>query len=206
MAEAEATGDPRAPTATAAAPDAATDSPPSKRAKVESSAASGTGDAPGAREEEEGTELRWEVRGGGGRGRPGRKGSGNKFLDPVVPVTDEAILGPVKDFYGLAETFPLRTHVVTRCMDSAERPKRCYYVSDAVRRLLMLDESESLTVIQVGLKVRPAALLYATWPDALVRCSRTARFLANLPLCSDGRACEPKSEQRVLDCMQPTCA
>jgi hypothetical protein len=60
----------------------------------------------------------------------------------------------VQEFYGLGEEFPLQTHLVTRCLDAADRPKKCYYVSDAVRKILMMDENESLKVIAVGLKVR----------------------------------------------------
>lgn len=153
---------PQTTPATDAAPAAAADSPPTKRVKVEPAAetteqngAEAKGGAGGGD-----VELRWEIRGGGRRGRPNSKGLKRQDLDPVIPVTDDSILGPVKEFYGLEAGFPLSTHLVTRCMDAAERPKRCYYVSDSVRRLLMMDESESLTVIQVGLKVRlpPAPL------------------------------------------------
>lgn len=43
------------------------------------------------------TELRWEIRGGGGRGRGNRSQTKKRAdLDPVVPVTDDGILGPVK--------------------------------------------------------------------------------------------------------------
>lgn len=148
---------PAGPEPTAAAPANDTASPPAKRAKVEL----GTDDADGepgaanAAATDTDMALRWEIRGGGRRGRPDSKGLKHRDLDPVIPVTDDSILGPVREFYGLEESFPLSTHLVTRCMEAAGRPKRCYYVSDAVRRLLMLDESESLVVIQVGLKVHP---------------------------------------------------
>lgn len=59
----------------------------------------------------------------------------------------------LQEFYGLGPEFPLQTHLVTRCLDAADRPRKCYYVSDAVRHLLMLDETESLKVIAIGLKV-----------------------------------------------------
>ena len=62
----------------------------------------------------------------------------------------------MQEFYGLGPEFPLQTHLVTRCLDAADRPKKCYYVSDAVRRTLMMDETESLKVVAIGLKVRPA--------------------------------------------------
>lgn len=43
------------------------------------------------------TTLRWEIRGGGGRGRGNRnQGKKRADLDPVVPVTDANLLGPVK--------------------------------------------------------------------------------------------------------------
>ena len=103
-------------------------------------------------EEQGGTELVWGIRGGGGRGR--EKGKRRfKGLDPIVPVTSDALLDPVIQFYGLAEGFPLKTHLVTRCFEASERPRRCYYVSDATRHVLMLDESESLKVTATGLKV-----------------------------------------------------
>lgn len=66
----------------------------------------------------------------------------------------------VQEFYGLGPEFPLQTHLITRCLDAADRPKKCYYVSDAVRHILMMDETESLKVIAIGLKVRPAATLH----------------------------------------------
>ena len=49
--------------------------------------------------------------------------------------------------------FPLKTHLVTRALDSLERPRRTYYVSDSIRQALMLDETESLKVTSTGLKV-----------------------------------------------------
>lgn len=106
---------------------------------------------------DEDTELDWVVRGGGGRGRGGNGGGrrGHRGIDPVVPVTDAALLQPVVDFYGLTDGFPLTTHLITRCVEALDRPRRCYYVSDATRRVLMLDETESLKVTATGLKARP---------------------------------------------------
>jgi hypothetical protein len=97
-------------------------------------------------------ELQWAVRGGGGRGRGYQRK--HRGLDPVIPVTEPSLLGAVEDFYGLRAEFPLRTHLITRCIEAQERPRRIYFISDAARRVLMLDESESLKVTATGLKVR----------------------------------------------------
>jgi hypothetical protein len=104
-------------------------------------------------------ELEWAVRGGGGRGRSsaaagGGGGHKHRSLDPVVPVTTPSLLDPIRAFYGLEASFPLATHTVTRCLESLDRPRRLYYVSDSIRRALMLDEHESLKVTATGLKVR----------------------------------------------------
>lgn len=103
--------------------------------------------------EEGDTALRWVLRGGnrGGAGGYQRKYRG---LDPVIPVTDPGLLSPVEEFYGLRRDFPLRTHLITRCFEALDRPRRLYFISDAARRVLMLDEGESLKVTATGLKVR----------------------------------------------------
>lgn len=57
----------------------------------------------------------WGVRGGGGRGRQDRPGSGrHKGLDPVVPFTDEETLQSIQDFYGLLPEFPLWEQMIHR--------------------------------------------------------------------------------------------
>ena len=172
---AETAAQPAAPTTAppAAAADAAAAAPeqPAEAAAPPGAAAAGAPAAAlpaSAAVPEECTELVWAVRGGGGRGRNGANGAaqaqnshkGNlkqqkyKGLDPVVPVTDAALLDAVEAFYGLTGGCFLRTHLVTRCMDALDKPRRCYYVSDSIKRVLMMDEGESLKVTSTGLKVR----------------------------------------------------
>ena len=151
------------------APPAEAPSPAHGAAAVEAvAAAPAPADAPS-------TELLWAVRGGGGRGRDGAKR--HRGLDPVVPVTEDALLDPVLEFYGLGDGFPLKTHLVTRCMDAHERPRRVYYVSDCIRRALMLDETESLKVTATGLKVR-ARMLHLQFhaPSCMQWCMQWCRL------------------------------
>lgn len=128
------------------------------------------------------TELVWGIRGGGGRGRDTARR--HRALDPIIPVTADALLDPVVQFYGLAAGFPLKTHLVTRCFETAERPRRCYYVSDAIRHVLMLDESESLKVTATGLKV---------WPLQACHCPRAA-----LSACQKTCGCGPARNRLLM--------
>eukprot|EP00891_Asterochloris_glomerata_P009762 jgi/Astpho2/9762/e_gw1.00149.36.1_t len=100
----------------------------------------------------------WGVRGGGGRGRQDRPGSGrHKGLDPVVPFTDEETLQSIQDFYGLLPEFPLWEQMIHRYSlsmeDGGKGPKRLYLVSAGVRRLLLNDVREALKVTMTGLKL-----------------------------------------------------
>mmetsp|Transcript_15201 Transcript_15201/g.36163 ORF Transcript_15201/g.36163 Transcript_15201/m.36163 type:complete len:1022 (+) Transcript_15201:100-3165(+) len=94
--------------------------------------------------------VQWGARGGGGRNREG----GGKWegMDPILPVSDPEILDSIYDFYGLQESFPLRTQLITRSVDVA-RAKRLYFVSEAVRDLLASDEQEKLKIQATGVKI-----------------------------------------------------
>ena len=89
------------------------------------------------------------------RGRDSTAAPGGKWrgLDPIIPVTDLAMLQPVVDFFGISADFPLLTHTITRGTEARDNPKRLYYVSDGIRHLLMMDETESLKITCTGLKV-----------------------------------------------------
>lgn len=130
------------------------------------------------------------VRGGGGRHRnavaaPPPPTAGRRravYLDPVVPVEDPALLKPLREYYGLREEFPLFTHLVSRSLETS-RPKRVYYICDALRQLLMADEKEQLKVTATGLKVRDCVTL-SVWSYAR-RGGRGVRGASRLLLMAD---------------------
>eukprot|EP00854_Cymbomonas_tetramitiformis_P031196 gene31196-39160_t len=58
--------------------------------------------------------------------------------DPVQPVMDTTLLDSLESFYALSKDFPFRRQLITRTPDTA-RPKRLYYISSGVRKLLATD-------------------------------------------------------------------
>lgn len=74
-------------------------------------------------------------------------------IDPVVPVDDEAVKQSLRDFYGIKkDNFDIGQSFVTRTPKGA-MPKRIYYVSDSVRRILDEDKRQDIRVTSVGVKI-----------------------------------------------------
>ncbi|KAE9450012.1 hypothetical protein C3L33_18088, partial [Rhododendron williamsianum] len=75
-------------------------------------------------------------------------------VDPVVFFTNDAIVGSIKTFYGIDESFPFTGHLVTRNSDT-DRVKRIYYVSKSVKDILELNFNggQQLKITSVGLKM-----------------------------------------------------
>ena len=90
--------------------------------------------------------------GEGGAERKRRRNNYCRGIDPVYPIEDPHVIKMVGDFYGVEPSFPLATHLITRCLDN-ELPKRLYYVSGGLLRLLAADEREQLRITATGLKV-----------------------------------------------------
>lgn len=162
----------------------------------------------------EDTALQWRVR-GRGRAAAGAAAAGVKRpsrwkgLDPVVPLTDPALLGPVASFYGIGTTdgasaFPLATHLISRSIDAAERPRRCYYVSDACRHVLMMDEAEALKITAAGLKARSCRhghLAVCRHGRPALECACNWKWLRCFSACAADRLMA--LTQRARRCRQP---
>lgn len=75
-------------------------------------------------------------------------------VDPVVFFKDEAIIGSIKTFYGIKDTFPLCGYLVTRNPDN-NHVKRIYYMSKSVKDVLELNFSvgQQLKITSIGLKM-----------------------------------------------------
>lgn len=75
-------------------------------------------------------------------------------VDPVVFFTNDAIVGSIKTFYGIDESFPFTGHLVTRNSDT-DHVKRIYYVSKSVKDILELNFKGGLQlkITSVGLKM-----------------------------------------------------
>eukprot|EP00899_Mesostigma_viride_P013017 jgi/Mesvir1/21716/Mv04129-RA.3 len=74
-----------------------------------------------------------------------------KGIDPIVPVTKPDIIEPIVEAHGIADTFPIRTNLVTR-NDEVALPKRISFVATAVREVLEMDRSNQLKIIATGVK------------------------------------------------------
>lgn len=77
-----------------------------------------------------------------------------KGIDPVVFFQDEATLNKIKDFYGIADSFPLSGQLITRNYDM-NHVKRIYYISKSVKDVLELNFAvgQQLKIASVGLKM-----------------------------------------------------
>ncbi|KAI8536301.1 hypothetical protein RHMOL_Rhmol10G0246900 [Rhododendron molle] len=75
-------------------------------------------------------------------------------VDPVVFFTNDAIVGSIKTFYGIDESFPFTGHLVTRNSDT-NHVKRIYYVSKSVKDILELNfkGGQQLKITSIGLKM-----------------------------------------------------
>ena len=90
------------------------------------------------------------------------KGKGNfkekqqgqhKGIDPIIMWNDPAVISSLHDFYGIAaDKFPFETNLLVRSVDA--KPKRVYYVSEPVRRIMEINAStHELKVVVVGIKL-----------------------------------------------------
>ncbi|CAN4126729.1 unnamed protein product [Withania somnifera] len=75
-------------------------------------------------------------------------------VDPVVFYKEEAVVGKIKDFYGIKESFLFEGYLITRNSDM-NHVKRIYYVSKSVKEVLHLNflGGQQLKIASVGLKM-----------------------------------------------------
>ncbi|OIT32694.1 PREDICTED: tRNA (cytosine(34)-C(5))-methyltransferase-like isoform X1 [Nicotiana attenuata] len=75
-------------------------------------------------------------------------------VDPVIFYKEEAVVGKIKDFYGIKDSFPFEGHLITRNSDM-NHVKRVYYVSNSVKEVLHLNflAGQQLKIASVGLKM-----------------------------------------------------
>nr|XP_016481095.1 PREDICTED: tRNA (cytosine(34)-C(5))-methyltransferase-like isoform X2 [Nicotiana tabacum] len=75
-------------------------------------------------------------------------------VDPVIFYKEEAVVGKIKDFYGIKDSFPFKGHLITRNSDM-NHVKRVYYVSNSVKEVLHLNflAGQQLKIASVGLKM-----------------------------------------------------
>lgn len=75
-------------------------------------------------------------------------------VDPVIFYKEEAVVGKIKDFYGIKDSFPFKGHLITRNSDM-NHVKRVYYVSKSVKEVLHLNflAGQQLKIASVGLKM-----------------------------------------------------
>ncbi|PHT31271.1 hypothetical protein CQW23_27608 [Capsicum baccatum] len=75
-------------------------------------------------------------------------------VDPVIFYKEEAVVGKIKDFYGIKESFLFEGHLITRNSDM-NHVKRIYYVSKSVKEVLHLNflAGQQLKIASVGLKM-----------------------------------------------------
>lgn len=75
-------------------------------------------------------------------------------VDPVIFYKEEAVVGKIKDFYGIKESFLFEGHLITRNSDMSH-VKRIYYVSKSVKEVLHLNflAGQQLKIASVGLKM-----------------------------------------------------
>ncbi|KAF3675984.1 putative tRNA (cytosine(34)-C(5))-methyltransferase-like isoform X2 [Capsicum annuum] len=75
-------------------------------------------------------------------------------VDPVIFYKEEAVVGKIKHFYGIKESFLFEGHLITRNSDM-NHVKRIYYVSKSVKEVLHLNflAGQQLKIASVGLKM-----------------------------------------------------
>ncbi|XP_059307462.1 uncharacterized protein LOC132059021 [Lycium ferocissimum] len=75
-------------------------------------------------------------------------------VDPVIFYKEEAVVGKIKEFYGIKESFLFEGHLITRNSDM-NHVKRIYYVSRSVKEVLHLNflAGQQLKIASVGLKM-----------------------------------------------------
>ncbi|XP_060186199.1 uncharacterized protein LOC132615602 [Lycium barbarum] len=75
-------------------------------------------------------------------------------VDPVIFYKEEAVVGKIKEFYGIKESFLFEGHLITRNSDM-NHVKRIYYVSKSVKEVLHLNflAGQQLKIASVGLKM-----------------------------------------------------
>ncbi|KAM7529315.1 hypothetical protein LguiB_032725 [Lonicera macranthoides] len=77
-----------------------------------------------------------------------------KGVDPVVFFRDETVVGGIKSFYGIEESFPFSGNLITRNPDT-NHVKRIYYISKSVKDVLQLNvlAGQRLKITSIGLKM-----------------------------------------------------
>jgi hypothetical protein len=76
-----------------------------------------------------------------------------KGLDPIVDIRDKDIQTSLNDFYGLkADALDIEKNFVTRTPEGA-KPKRIYYISESIRKILDDDARGQLRISSVGVKI-----------------------------------------------------
>ncbi|KAJ8541980.1 hypothetical protein K7X08_016846 [Anisodus acutangulus] len=75
-------------------------------------------------------------------------------IDPILFYREEEVVGQIKAFYGMKESFPFKGHLIVRNSD-INHVKRVYYVSKSVKEVLELNflAGEQLKITAVGLKM-----------------------------------------------------
>ncbi|KAJ8540155.1 hypothetical protein K7X08_026544 [Anisodus acutangulus] len=75
-------------------------------------------------------------------------------IDPILFYREEEVVGQIKAFYGIKESFPFKGHLIVRNSD-INHVKRVYYVSKSVKEVLELNflAGEQLKIAAVGLKM-----------------------------------------------------
>lgn len=75
-------------------------------------------------------------------------------VDPVIFYKDDAVVGRIMEFYGIKETLPFKSHLISRNSD-VNHVKRIYYISNSVKEVLELNLlcGQQLKIAAVGLKM-----------------------------------------------------
>lgn len=126
-------------------------------------------DSCGAFEEQNSNETEEPASGKTGQLRDGTVGKRKlqmqgkwRGVDPVVFFKDETVIGCIKSFYGIVESFPLNGHLITRNSDT-NHVKRIYYISKSVKEVLELNfkVGQQLKITSIGLKMFVSIILYS---------------------------------------------
>lgn len=118
----------------------------------------------------------WGPRGGGARGREGGKW---RSIDPVLPLTDTAILDSITAFYGLDCSFPLASQLVMRSQMEIKRPKRLYFVSSGEPSPLRLPSSPPSPLLRPSFSPpSPLQILPLRFEESFTPSSRFPFFFA----------------------------
>ncbi|XP_009600484.1 uncharacterized protein [Nicotiana tomentosiformis] len=75
-------------------------------------------------------------------------------IDPVIFYQEEAVVGQIKAFYGIKESFLFKGHLIVRNIN-INHVKRVYYVSKSVKEVLELNflAGQQLKIAAIGLKM-----------------------------------------------------